>query len=99
MKDQRIEEYLQRLNGYVIQLKKIAEIDIDNFVKDDITVAATERILQLTIETCINIGNRIVSTAQSVNEIQIPETYSDIFRSLVQLQIVESNKLENFVKW
>ena len=64
MKDERIEEHLQRLNGYLIRLKKYAGLDVTAFVNDDTIIAATERNLQLAIETCLNIGNRIISLEQ-----------------------------------
>jgi len=59
MNDQRIEELLQRLIGYVIRLRKISETTIDDFINNENEIAAAERILQFAIETCINIGNRI----------------------------------------
>lgn len=98
MKDQRIEEHLQRLNGYILRLRKYSQIDDNEFINDETKIAAAERILQLAIETCLNIGNRILSLAQSDSEILIPENYSDIFRMLVRLQIIDPDKLENFLK-
>jgi len=98
MNDQRIEELLQRLIGYVIRLRKISETTIDDFINNENEIAAAERILQFAIETCINIGNRIWSINQTDVQISIPENYSDIFRSLVRLNIIETDKLDNFIK-
>jgi len=98
MNDQRIEELLQRLIGYVIRLRKISETTIDDFINNENEIAAAERILQFAIETKINIGNRIWSINQTDVQISIPENYSDIFRSLVRLNIIETDKLDNFIK-
>jgi len=97
MKDERIEEHLQRLNGYLIRLKKYAGLDVTAFVNDDTIIAATERNLQLAIETCLNIGNRIISLEQFKDQLKIPENYSDIFRQLVRLNLISSDKLDSFI--
>jgi uncharacterized protein YutE (UPF0331/DUF86 family) len=97
MKDQRIEEFLQRLNGYLANLNKYAAIAENDFIEDETIIAAAERYLQLAIETCLNIGNRIISVEQYQKKINIPENYSDIFKTLVSLNIIDRNKLDNFI--
>jgi len=97
MIDRRIEEHLQRLNGYLNNLKKYSILSHNQFENDETIIAAAERYLQLAIETCLNIGNRIISVEQFDNQVSIPESYSDIFRVLVRLKIIEPDKLDNFI--
>lgn len=97
MKDERIEEHLQRLNGYLLRLKQYSNIELKTFVHDDTVISATERILQLAIETCLNIGNRIISLEQVNKQIKIPENYSDIFIHLAHLNIIDEGRLDSFI--
>ncbi len=58
-------------------------------MKNEILKGAAQRYLQVAIETCINIGNRIISIEQTkVKNIKTPETYADIFLTLAQLGII-----------
>jgi len=52
--------------------------------------ASTERFLQLAIESCLNIGNRLISLIQFQKPVKAPETYADIFKAMVDLDIVDS---------
>lgn len=97
MTDKRIEEHLQRLNGYIIRLKKYADRNIDEFISDDTIVYAAERNLQLAIETCLNIGNRFISISQFEEQVKIPENYSDIFEQLARLNVIDTHKLNDFI--
>lgn len=97
MKDDRIEKRLQKLNGYLLRLKKYSRIDLNTFVHDETIISATERILQLAIETCLNIGNRIISIEQFDRQIKIPENYSEIFQKLAHMNIISDNKLNSFI--
>ena len=47
----------------------------------------SERYLQLCIESCINVGNRLISMLQVNQQFDAPKTYADIFRELEKQQI------------
>ena len=54
--DERITEHLQRLNKYFLMLKEAQKIPLEEFIKDEVIRASSERFLQLAIESCLNIG-------------------------------------------
>ncbi len=55
--DERIKEHLQRLNRYYLMLKEAQKVSLEEFIKDEVVRASSERFLQLAIESCLNIGN------------------------------------------
>jgi len=100
--DNRILEHLKRLNQYLVSLKEIAAEEKEKFAEDNILIPATERYLQLAIETCINIGNRILSLEQFNTPVKTPESYADIFKELAKIGFIEhdfSKKLIHMAKF
>lgn len=95
--DDRIKEHIQRLNRYYLELLDMRRTSIEDFRKDAILRAATERTLHLAIESCINIGNRLISLIQFERPIKAPETYADIFIELRNSGIIESDLADNLV--
>jgi uncharacterized protein YutE (UPF0331/DUF86 family) len=87
--DERIMDHLKRLNQYRLRLLEMRQLTREEFLKDDMRQAAVERLLHLAIESCINIGNRLVSLSQFEKPIETPETYADVFKSLYQLGVVD----------
>lgn len=96
--DERIKEQLKRLNQYYLQLVNIRQTSREDFIRDDIKYAAAERILQTAIESCINIGNRLISLLQFEQPVQTPESYADIFIIMRKLKIIDSEFSEQLVK-
>ena len=96
--DERIKEHLQRLNRYYLQLVEIRQIAKQDFINDGIKYAAAERVLQIAIETCLNIGNRLISLLQFEQPVQTPESYADIFIIMRNLKIVDPEFSERLVK-
>ena len=96
--DERIKEHLQRLNHYYLKLTSLCDIPEDTFVSDDLKQAATERILQMAIESCLNIGNRLLSLIQFEQPVDPPETYADIFIQLHQTGIIDPELSKKMVK-
>lgn len=87
--DERIKDHLMFLNRYYLLLADARRMSPDEFLKDRIRQASTERFLHLTIESCLNIGNRILALYQFTKPIRTPVTYADIFRELEQLGVVD----------
>lgn len=77
--DERIKEHLKRLNQYYLQLVKIRQISYEDFISNDMNRAAAERILQTAIESCLNVGNRLISLLQFEEPVRTPESYTEIF--------------------
>lgn len=96
--DERILDHLKRLNKYYLYLLDIQKLSADAFAKDNINRAAGERYLQLAIESCLNIGNRIISLLQFDQPVNTPETYADIFVELQRLGYVDSDFSKRLIK-
>jgi uncharacterized protein YutE (UPF0331/DUF86 family) len=87
--DERILDHLKRLNQYYLRLLELKKMPRDDFLKDDLRQAAVERLLHLAIESCLNIGNRLVSLFQFKKPVDTPETYDDVFKALHHLDAVD----------
>jgi uncharacterized protein YutE (UPF0331/DUF86 family) len=96
--DRRVTEHLQRLVQYLIELDEISKTPKSQFSKNNLLIAATERYLQLAIESCINIGNRIISIEQFSKAIKAPESYSDIFIQLERIGLINKVLSENLIR-
>lgn len=100
--DEKLISQLRFLKQYIGILNKIKQNDKEAFLKDEILLGAAERYLQLSIETCINIGNRILSLEQFNSNIKPPETYADIFENLAKINIIDydfSEELKNMARF
>jgi uncharacterized protein YutE (UPF0331/DUF86 family) len=86
--DERILEHLKLLNQYILYLRTLAETEEKTFAEDFKTRGSAERFLQLAIESCINVGNRILSIVQFQKPVSTPETYGDIFVELGKLGVI-----------
>lgn len=78
--DERIKEHLQRLNKYYLLLKDAQKVTWKDFDENAVYYGSTERFLQLAIESCLNIGNRLISIHQFEKPTSTPETYADILK-------------------
>jgi uncharacterized protein YutE (UPF0331/DUF86 family) len=87
--DERILDHLKRLSQYRLRLVELQQLTREEFLRDDLRQAAVERLLHLAIESCLNIGNRMVSLLQFEKPIETPETYADVFKALHHLGVVD----------
>ena len=100
--DEQIKEHLKRLNKYYLYLRDARKIPLETFVDDALHYGSTERFLQLAIESCLNIGNRLISLYQFKKPVDPPETYADIFSAMQQIGVLDyefSQKLRNMAKF
>ena len=96
--DERIKEHLKYLNKYYLLLLDAGKIQHDVFIQDDVLQASSERFLQLAIESCLNIGNRLISLYQFEKPVKTPETYADIFIELNALGVVDDQFSGSLIK-
>ena len=83
--DDRIKEHLKRLNKYYLRLSDTRKLGKEIFIQEDLYQASSERYLQMAIESCLNIGNRLISLYQFKKPVDTPETYADIFISMERI--------------
>lgn len=86
----RIVEIEQRL----IQIKRLKNITLDDFLKDDIRRDALKYRLLSLIEGLISLCNHIISRT----EVSPPSTYADCFIKLSELRISSDALVEKMVK-
>jgi uncharacterized protein YutE (UPF0331/DUF86 family) len=96
--DERILDHLKRLNQYYVRLLELKQTSRDEFLKDALRQAAVERLLHLAIESCLNIGNRLVSLFQFKAPVDTPETYADVFKALHQVGVVDEEFSQRLVE-
>jgi uncharacterized protein YutE (UPF0331/DUF86 family) len=97
--DERIKEHLKHLHRYLLLLEDAKQIPFDKFQSDPIYRGSTERYLHLAIESCLNIGNRLLALSQLDKPVKTPETYADIFKELYRLGVLsERTFMENLVQ-
>ena len=96
--DERIKEHLKRLNRYYLQLVEMRRLSYEDFVNKDINRAAAERILQTAIESCLNIGNRLISLIQFERPVPTPESYGEIFVIMRNLKIIDPEFSDRLVE-
>ena len=96
--DERIKEHLKHLNRYYLHLRDIKNIPFSTFDENALYHAAAERYLQLAIESCLNIGNRLISLYQFQFPVRTPETYADIFRELHRIGAIDESLTQRLVQ-
>ena len=96
--DERIKEHLKHLNKYYLLLAGIREKKYSDFKKDVFLRGSSERFLQLAIESCLNIGNRLISLEQFNKPTDTPETYADIFLQLKNIGVIDDSFCDRLVK-
>jgi len=82
-----LDEYLKQINEY-------ANISLTDYKADWKIQRIVERTLQMMIETCLDVSGHIISD----EKFRVPETYADMFRILVQNDILKESQLEAFEK-
>jgi uncharacterized protein YutE (UPF0331/DUF86 family) len=90
----RVNNQLRRLEAYLHRLEALRSNGKEKFLSEDILEAATERNLQLAIDTLLNLGNHIVA----IRGLRLPEEYADIFRILAEEKILNSDLVPRYVE-
>lgn len=96
--DERIKEHLKLLNKYYLLLLESRKIPYNEFIDNPIHQGSTERFLHLAIESCLNIGNRLISLYQFSKPVATPDTYADIFKEMSKLGVVEHEFMQRLIK-
>jgi len=70
------------------------DIDRTLFISNYRNYFSAQRMLEIAINICIDIGSHIIS----LDEEQNPETYSDIMDALMKKEIISAELKENLIK-
>ena len=85
---------LSNLDEYLKQINEYANISSKDYAADWKIQRIVERTLQMMIETCLDVSGHIISD----EKLRVPETYADMFRILVENDILKGSQLEAFEK-
>jgi uncharacterized protein YutE (UPF0331/DUF86 family) len=73
-----VDRRVQEIRIFAEELKRLSAISKEAFLKNSERQYAVMHVLQLAIESCLSVGNHIVSRRR----LGIPENYQDIFQLL-----------------
>lgn len=88
-----IEELIKNLDFKLGQLRNKVNISLEEYIQNYDLQAIIERRLEESIQTCIDIGNNIISQ----NDLRIPSTYKEIFQILMENRIISKNVSERMM--
>lgn len=80
----KLERLFKHLQDYVSKLKTLSEYPEKDFTGDFTRLNSAKYLLQISIETCLGIGNHIISS----EKFRAPKDYSDIPRVLYENHII-----------
>lgn len=84
---------LTELDEYLSSLNDLRSLTIKEYLSDKRNIYSGRYLLQISIETCINIANHIVSRMK----FGVPKEYADSFRILNKNEIISSELLDKLV--
>jgi uncharacterized protein YutE (UPF0331/DUF86 family) len=85
---------LSDLDQYLAQLKEFSDISVEKYSDDWKAQRIVERTLQIMIETCLDISGHIISD----EGFRTPESYSDMFKILLENRILKKKLSESMEK-
>lgn len=90
---QKTEKLFSELDEYLISIGEMAQLKSEEYLRNKRNVYSGRYLLQISIETCVNIGNHIVSRMS----LGMPKEYADTFRILNKSGIISENLLEKLL--
>jgi uncharacterized protein YutE (UPF0331/DUF86 family) len=88
----KIKGKLTNLQSFLDKLRILASIPQEEFSEDFTKVESAKHLLQVSIESCLDIGNHIIASKR----FRAPESYTNIFEILVEEGILPEENLEKF---
>lgn len=88
----KVRAKLQNLQAYLEKLHILANIPRQEFFEDFTKVESAKHLLQVSIESCLDIGNHIIASQR----FRAPESYADTFEVLVEQKILPEEYLQTF---
>jgi len=90
---EKIESLFNELDKYLKELNELSSLPVSEYLSNSRNVYSGRYLLQIAVETCINIGNHIISRS----ELGVPKEYADTFRILKSNNIIPQQLLETLV--
>ena len=90
---EKIENLFSELEEYLLALKELKSLSLNTYLKEKRNIYSGRYLLQISIETCINIGNHIISTER----MGLPKEYADTFRILAKNEIISNKLMEKLI--
>ena len=90
---QKIEGLFNELDTYLKEVKQLTLLSDKEYLNNARNIYSGRYLLQISIETCINIGNHIISR----KELGVPKEYADTFRILQSNNIISKSLLEKLI--
>ena len=84
----KIVSQIKIIEDDIKKLKEKSKISLEKYLKDEDSQDVVERRFQTSIESCLNIGNHIISLL----DLEIPQDYASVFFSLAKGRVI-SKKL------
>ena len=84
---EKVERLFSELDEYLQSLKELNELTSEEYLEENRNIYSGRYLLQISIETCISIGNHIISTGK----LGLPKEYAETFRILLKEKIISTN--------
>ena len=89
----KLRDKLQRIKDNLVRLEIMRKASFAQFCESPLYSDAATRLLQISIEAMIDIGNHIVAK----NHLGTPKTYRETFELLMENQLLPKKDLELFI--
>ncbi len=90
---EKIEKLFSELDEYLLSLKEINKLSTEEYLKDKKNIYSGRYLLQISIETCVNISNHIIST----EKLGLPKEYAETFKILYENKIISKELKDKLV--
>ncbi|MBM3236624.1 DUF86 domain-containing protein [Candidatus Poribacteria bacterium] len=87
---EKIIEQLRMIKSDIEKLREKRALSEDEYLMDEDTQTVVERKFQTAIESCVNIGNHLISTMN----LELASDYASVFRSLRTANLISSDLAE-----
>jgi len=90
---EKIESLFRELETYLKEIIQLSRLTEKEYLSDSRNIYSGRYLLQISIETCINIGNHIISR----ETLGVPKDYSDTFKIMNNNHIISETLLEKLI--
>jgi len=90
---EKTESLLSELNNYINSLKELQKFSEKEYLEEMRNIYSGRYLLQISIETCINISNHIISRMN----FGLPKEYADTFRLLNKNGVISNDLMDKLI--